>query len=239
MNVVAIVQARFASTRLPGKVLADLAGEPMLARQIERIRRAKRLDQVMIATTTGADDERIVALATRIGCPVHRGSETDVLGRYLEAARRSAADVIVRITADCPLIEPQLIDAVVTRLVDCGADYASNVVERTFPRGLDVEALTLDTLVRIEAAATSSSAREHVTTYLRWECPEQFSIASVTDDEDNSDLRWTVDSPEDLAYVRQLYERFRLADEPIGYRELIARARAAGLVRYDAIRVVA
>lgn len=220
MRTVAIVQARMGSSRLPGKVLMELGGDTMLACVVARLRAARTITNVMIATTTSSLDDAIVAEANRLGVAVHRGSETDVLSRYLEAARRSAADVIVRVTADCPLLDPFVVDAVVEALGP-GVDYASNTHERSFPRGLDVEALHRDTLERIGRLGTSAAAREHVTAFVM-EQPALFRIAQVRGDGDASDLRWTVDTDEDLALVRRLFE----LGAPLDHRHLVALMRA-------------
>ena len=205
MNRVAIVQARMTSTRLPGKVLADIGGEPMLARQITRLRRAERLDSIAIATTREATDDPVAALGRSLGLDVYRGEEHDVLSRYIAAAKKAGAELVVRITGDCPLIAPEIVDAVVTRIEAACCDYASNTLRRTYPRGLDVEALHLDVLLRMERLATSELAREHVTYFLHSERPDLFLTVSVEDVLDNSDLRWTVDTPADLMAVRAIF----------------------------------
>lgn len=226
MRTVAIVQARMTSTRLPGKILADLAGAPMLERQIARMRRASTLDEVMVATTTNSSDDPVMALCARLGLSSFRGSEEDVLARYAGAAASSNADVVVRITADCPLLDAEVVDRVVRTLCDEGTDYASNTLERTYPRGLDVEALTRDALARTATEARSKPAREHVTWYIHTERPDLFSRSSVTSDVDASDLRWTVDTPEDLAMVRAVYARLGLAERDVSFPEIVAWIRA-------------
>jgi spore coat polysaccharide biosynthesis protein SpsF len=230
VTVVAIVQARMTSTRLPGKVLMDLAGAPMLEREIDRIRAAATIDEVVVATTVNATDDPVVDLARARGVRVFRGDEHDVLSRYLGAAAEADADVVVRVTADCPLLDPGVIDRVV-RALDREADYASNVVERTFPQGLDCEALHRDVLERVGRLATSQPAREHVTWLVYAERPELFVRRDVLDPEDNSDLSWTVDRPEDLEHVRDLYARFGLAERALPYTEIVAGVRAEGVGR--------
>src|ERR1700754_3878745 len=155
MHRVVILQARMTSTRLPGKVLADLAGRPMLQRQLERLVRCRHVDEIALATTTNTEDDPIVDLAQRQGFRVHRGSEHDVLARYAGAAAACDADLIVRITSDCPLIDPELTDAVIAALEERreSVDYASNVLERHLPRGLDTEALWRDVLERVHRMA--------------------------------------------------------------------------------------
>src|SRR3954451_132044 len=215
------------STRLPGKVLMDLAGAPMLVRELERVRRAATIDEIVVATTTNATDDPVAEVAAAHGARVFRGDEHDVLGRYLGAAREADAGVVVRITADCPLLDPSVLDRVV-RALDRDADYASNVVERTFPQGLDCEALHRDVLERVGRLATPQPAREHVTWLVYAERPELFVRRDVIDPEDNSDLSWTVDRPEDLERVRDLYARFGLAAQRLPYTELVAGVRAQG-----------
>ncbi len=221
MSVVAIIQARMGSSRLPGKVLEDLAGDTMLAQVVRRVRAARTIDEVVIATSTHATDDAIEQEADRLGTGVFRGSETDVLDRYLGAARKYGASVVVRVTSDCPLIDPGVIDRVVEAL-RWDVDYASNTHQRTYPRGLDVEALFRETLERIAAVATSQQAREHVTAYIV-EQPHEFRVRHVCDDADHSDLRWTVDTAEDLALVRAIYA---LAPQRAPYHRLVALVRA-------------
>ena len=228
MRRVAIVQARMTSSRLPGKVLMDLAGRPMLARQLARIKRCRRVDDIVVATTTNAADDAVVRTARDEGVRWFRGSEADVLGRYAGAAQEARAEVVVRLTADCPLIDPEITDRVIDALTVPlpPADYASNVLQRTYPVGLDTEALWRDTLDRVARHARSAGAREHVTPYIYAERSDLFLLRSVTDETDASDLRWTVDVAADLELVRRLYESLGLAERPLPYRELVRYARA-------------
>jgi len=228
MKRVIILQARMTSTRLPGKVLMDVAGRPMLAQQLRRLARCRQADEIVVATTTNATDDPVVAIAREAGVRWFRGSEADVLGRYVGAAREAKADVVVRVTADCPLIDPEESDRVIEALVAQRerCDYASNVVRRTYPQGLDTEVMHADTLERLDRLAQSSPAREHVTYFIFNERPELFAIQSVTDIENNSDLRWTVDVSQDLEMVRRLYEELNLGERVVGYRELLAYVRA-------------
>lgn len=210
MKVVAIIQARMGSTRLPGKVLMDLAGEPMLARVVNRCRRAALLADVVVATTTQPADEAIARLCEERGWPCVRGSEDDVLDRYHQAAEARRADVIVRITSDCPLIEPAVVDRTVKEFLDRqpGVDYACNVLpQRTFPRGLDVEVASRAALDRAWREDLNPAWREHVTLYIRRH-PELFRLHGVMNDVDYSDLRWTVDEETDLALARRIYGHF-------------------------------
>jgi spore coat polysaccharide biosynthesis protein SpsF len=226
MRRIAIIQARMTSTRLPGKVLMDLCGAPMLAQQLRRVRRCAKLDGVAIATTINLTDDPVVRLAAqeKVGC--FRGSEADVLSRFLGAAHQERADIVVRLTADCPLIDAEVIDQVVGALEDNpGVDYCSNVLERSYPRGLDAEAFLMSALERCDELGTTPGAREHVTTVIRLERPELFHTMSVRDTADNSDLRWTVDTPADLELIRHIYKGLNLAVQYRGYREVIARIR--------------
>jgi spore coat polysaccharide biosynthesis protein SpsF len=201
----------------------------MLARQIDRLRRCRECEQLMIATTINASDDPVVALARSAGIESFRGNEQDVLSRYLGAAREAHADLVVRVTADCPLIDPEITDRVIRTASARGADrcdYASNTLTRTYPRGLDVEAFPMETLERLAREARSDAAREHVTYYLHREHPELFNLREVGDDRDNSDLRWTVDTPDDLALIRMIYERARLDRDWVPYPRLLEIVRA-------------
>jgi spore coat polysaccharide biosynthesis protein SpsF len=228
MKRVIVLQTRMTSTRLPGKVLMDVTGRPMLVQQLRRLARCRQADEIVVATTTNATDDPVVAVARTEGVRWFRGSETDVLGRYAGAAREAKAEVVVRVTADCPLIDPDESDRVIEALTAQRhrCDYASNVVQRTFPQGLDTEAMYADTLERLDRLAQSSPAREHVTYFILNEHPELFRIHSVTDTENNADLRWTVDMPQDLEMVRTLYRELNLGERTVGYREILAYVRA-------------
>jgi len=206
MNVVAIIQARMGSTRLPGKVLQEIGGETMLARVVRRAQQAASLDRVVVATTSEVADEAIVAECKHLGVPAFRGDEQDVLDRYYQAARAYEAQAIVRITSDCPLIDPGVIDRVVACFLEAQPDYASNSLQRRYPRGLDTEVMTQSALERAWRQAVEPYQRIHVTPYL-YQHPEQFRLLSVVNDQDFSGHRWTVDTVEDLAFVREVYRR--------------------------------
>ncbi len=227
MRTICIIQARTNSRRFPGKVLMDLCGKPMLIQQIRRLKRCTQLDEIVIATTRHSTDEPLVHLADEEHVGWFRGSEQDVLSRFVGAAKEFNAEVIVRITADCPLIDPDVTDLVIQELVSKPNefDYGSNVQERTYPRGLDTEVFFLDTLLRMGRLADSECAREHVTILPRSERPDLFLCKSVTDDEDNSDLRWTVDTVADLELIRQLYRRLSLDSKHVPYREILSHIR--------------
>ena len=224
VRTIAIIQARMGSTRLPGKVLAEIGGASMLAQVVRRLRAARRVGEVVVATSTGLDDDAVVTEAVRLGVGVHRGSPGDVLARFRGAARASRADVIVRVTADCPLLDTGVVDRVIGALAG-GVDYVSNTHERSYPRGLDVEVLHRDTLERIARLGTSAAAREHVTAFVM-EQPALFRVAQVVAERDDSDLRWTVDTADDLALVRALYAELGLGAGARPYPEIVAAVRA-------------
>jgi len=207
MRVVAIIQARMGSTRLPGKVLKDLGGETVLARVVKRTRRATLLDEVVVATSVLPADDAIARECESLKVACFRGDELDVLDRYYRAAQKFAADAIVRITSDCPLIDPELINAAIRSSLDQKADYASNSLVRTYPRGLDVEVFTADALARAWSAAKEEYQRMHVTPYL-YQNPESFKVISIVGEADNGRYRWTLDTTEDLELLRAVYKHF-------------------------------
>lgn len=216
--IVAVLQARVSSSRLPGKVLLDLAGAPMLQRQIERIRRAARIDRLVVATSDTPADAPLAALCDAIGVACFRGSLDDVLDRVVKAARAEQATWVVRLTGDCPLIDPDVLDATIALGIDGGYDYATNAIEPTFPDGLDVEIVRMDVLETAWREARLKSEREHVTPFINGQ-PERFRIGLYKNAVDLSTMRWTVDEPGDLMFVRAVYDRlfaakpnFALAD---------------------------
>ena len=208
MRTVAIVQARMGSTRLPGKVLKDVAGETMLGRVVRRLRGAKQIDEVLIATTDSPTDDAIVAECQRYSIAVFRGDQDDVLDRYFEAAKFTGAEVVVRVTSDCPLIDPEITERTIRAFMDHSPDYASNTIVRTFPRGLDTEVVSMAALTRAWQEARRPYEREHVTPYIL-EHPEEFVLLPVVGDQDYSAHRWTVDMPEDFEFVRAIYNRLK------------------------------
>jgi spore coat polysaccharide biosynthesis protein SpsF len=203
------VQARCGSTRLPGKVLADILGHPMLYWVVNRVRAAKLVDQVVVATSEESRDDAVEQLCRAEGWDVFRGSENDVLDRYHGAATAFGADVVVRVTADCPLIDPQVIDSVITAYMadPQQPDYASNTQRRTFPAGLDTEVFSMAALRRAWSEDKNPAWREHVTPFI-YRSKGGFRLVDVLNDTDESTIRWTVDTPEDLALVREIYRCF-------------------------------
>lgn len=203
--IVGIIQARMSSVRLPGKVLLPVAGAPMFARQIERIQRARSIDKLVIATTTDACDDAIADLGEELGIAVYRGARDDVLDRYYQAALPLTPSHVVRLTADCPLCDWEVIDALVEFGLERGCDYASNTLRPTWPDGLDAELIRFASLEEAWREAASPVEREHVTPFIIAH-PERYSQAGLENDVDLSALRWTVDEPRDYALVAQVYD---------------------------------
>ncbi|MGK9165859.1 glycosyltransferase family protein [Inquilinus limosus] len=220
MTVLAILQARMSSSRLPGKVMADLLGEPMLARQIERLRRCRTLDRLVLATSTEAADDALASLSARIGVECFRGSLDDVLDRFHAAAAGRGAEQIVRLTADCPLTDPDLIDALVELHVAGGYDYSCNTLTPRYPDGLDAEVMRAEVLEAAWREATLPSEREHVTSFI-YTRPERFRLGSLVGETDLSDQRWTVDTPEDLALVRAVYAALYPKNPAFGTEDIL------------------
>jgi spore coat polysaccharide biosynthesis protein SpsF len=236
-KVVAIIQARMSASRLPGKVLLDMGGKPMLARVVERTSRAQLVDDVVVATSQEAADDPIEAFCTDQGYPCFRGSLHDVLDRCYRAAKSKSANVVVRITADCPIIDPLVIDQTISAfygrgpdlITDSGSsrshhnsnpipawDFAANRLpppwKRTFPIGLDTEVCTFSALELAWKEADQAHQREHVMPFL-YENDQRFRILLVNHKPDFGEYRWTVDTPEDLALLRQVYLRFGGRDD--------------------------
>ncbi|MDX2019982.1 MAG: aminotransferase class III-fold pyridoxal phosphate-dependent enzyme [Deltaproteobacteria bacterium] len=203
--IIAVVQARASSSRLPGKVLLPLAGAPMLQRQLERILRAKTLDKVVVATSTLVADDEVQVVAETLGLPVFRGSLDDVLDRFYQAAAQHSPQHVVRLTGDCPLTDPHLIDEMVAAHLSTHSDVTSNAVERTYPDGLDIEIATFAALKAAWQQATKPSDREHVMPFL-YAHPENFRVHHHRASVDRSALRWTVDERDDYAFVAAIYD---------------------------------
>lgn len=221
MVAVGVIQARTRSTRLPGKVLAAVSGRPLLACMVERLRSARSLEAIAIATSDHPADEPVRRLAADLGIPCVAGSEHDVLARYCQAAEELGADPVVRLTGDCPLIDPGLVDSVVMAYLQAvpPVDHAS--LARGFPDGLDAEVVARAALERAAREARLPSEREHVTPYI-WKRPQQFRLLGLELRPDLSHLRWTVDEPADLELVRRIYERLDRPGGVFGWREVVA-----------------
>jgi spore coat polysaccharide biosynthesis protein SpsF len=219
VKTVAIIQARMGSTRLPGKVMLPLDGSHVLTHDVQRVRKADTVDEVIVATSTKTADDIVARYADRAGARFFRGSEDDVLDRMFSAATEANANTVVRITGDCPLIDPDVIDVMVNRLDTEGRDYCSNTFERTFPRGLDAEAFTYESFEYVYENAKEPHHREHVTPYYR-ENDDQFNLVSVTSEEifdepwmqDRDDLRLTLDEADDYELLREVYDQVEYED---------------------------
>jgi glutamate-1-semialdehyde-2,1-aminomutase len=220
-NIVAIVQARMGSTRLPGKVLANIAGEAMLGHIVARVRRSRMISQVIVATSNGSEDDVLAEYCRQKGFPVFRGSESDVVDRYYQAAKVYGADTIVRITGDCPLTDAEVIDRVITAYFSEECDYASNILICTYPDGLDAEVFSFNALETACREACRATDREHVTPFLR--SSGRFRLRNVENDLGPSmrHLRWSVDEPCDLDFVRAVFERLQ-PNRTFGWREVLS-----------------
>ncbi len=207
MNTLIIVQARMGSTRLPGKILKLVMGRPMLELQIERLRRVRNVDKIVIATTTNSIDKPIIKLCKKLDCSYSLGSENDVLLRYYDAAKKFNADCIVRINADCPLIDSKVVEEIVKdyHLNYSKIDYISNILEQSYPIGLHTEVFSFKALEQACKEATDPLEREHVTPYI-YRHPNKFKLKSVRLDADYSQYRWTVDYEEDFLLITRIYE---------------------------------
>ena len=207
MKTVAIIEARMTSTRLPGKILLPILGKPMLELLIERLKRAKLIDQIVVATTHNPSDDVVEKLTQRIRVGCFRGSEDDVLDRVLCAARANEADVIVEITADCPLIDPSVLDQVIRIYETKNVDYVSNILKRTYPRGMETQVFSTAVLENVARLTQDPVDHEHVSLYI-YEHPETFTVFNVASDlpEKYRDIRLTVDTVEDFQLINAIYE---------------------------------
>ena len=224
MRTVIVVQARMTSTRLPGKVVKEVLGKPLLEYLVERLRRVTCADTFVIATTTNDTDQPIVLLCERLGVSVTRGSEHDVLARYHEAALATNADVVVRITSDCPIIDPKVIDRVIgfyrERAGQC--DYVSNALVHSYPYGMSAEVFPFRVLDEAFREAVAEPEREHVTPFI-YTRPERYRIGHVTHSTDLSDHRWTVDTQEDFELVSRLIEALYPVKPDFGMEDILAK----------------
>jgi len=219
--ILAILQARVSSTRLPGKVLKTILGMPMLLRQIERIKRSKMMDTLLIATSVDPTDDYLEDLCRDNDLECFRGSLNDVLDRFYRAAVPFKPDHIVRLTGDCPLTDPELIDEVISFHLEGGYDYTSNAVEPTYPDGLDVEVISYASLRLVWQEAILPSHREHVTPFVL-QHPKRFSIGSYRSASDLSHLRWTVDEPADFKLISRIYEALYTHNPAFSTQDILA-----------------
>jgi len=207
MKIVALIQARMGSTRLPGKILMDISGKPMLWHIVNRLRKSKLAGRIVVATSTSKKDDVVEKFCKDNKIDFYRGSENDVLDRYYNAARAYEADAVVRITGDCPLIDPNIVDETVSAyLNENNLDMVSNVIKRCYPRGLDTEVISFKTLEKVWKGAPQCRHREHVTIYI-YENMKKFKVRSVENKTDLSYLHWTVDEKKDLEMVKEIYKR--------------------------------
>jgi spore coat polysaccharide biosynthesis protein SpsF len=226
-NVVAVIQARMGSTRLPGKIMMDVENRPMLWHVVDRLGRCNMLNKVVVATSDRRSDDAVEKFCEKHSFNIFRGDENNVLARYYSAAEKYAADVVVRITGDCPLIDPEVVDKAVGAYLERQADHdgASNIIKRTYPRGLDTEVFSFKALHGCHKGAHREYQREHVTVYM-YEHPEIFNIHSVENGIDLSGMRWTVDEGSDLDFVRAIYKRLSKGGKYFSTEDILACLRA-------------
>jgi len=203
--ILAILQARVSSTRLPGKALMKILGRPMLSYEIERIRRCRRIDELLVATTHHAEDDAIASLCSALGVNCFRGAREDVLDRFYQAAKPVKPDHVVRLTGDCPLLDPDIIDQTIDYYLQGGFDYTSNALDPTFPDGLDTEIFRYRILEEAWEEATLLSQREHVTPFF-YQHKNRYRVGVYKNSRDLSKLRWTVDEAIDFEVIRKIYE---------------------------------
>lgn len=220
INILAIVQARVSSSRLPGKVLKPILGKPMLEHQLERIDRCKNIDELIVATSNGSDDDEIEDICRRMGVYCFRGALDNVLDRFYKCAEQFNPRHVVRLTGDCPLSDPGMIDELIDFYRRSKCDYVSNSNPPTLPDGLDAEVFSFDALKTAWGNAKLTSEFEHVTPYIR-NHPEKFTVSSWTNREDLSHLRWTVDEPEDFDLVKQIYESLYLKKPAFDLKDIL------------------
>lgn len=219
--ILGVLQARTSSSRLPGKVLMPILGVPMLEHQIRRLLRSRRMDSLIVATSDQGSDEPVARLAASIGIGCFRGSLDDVLDRFYRAASALRPGHVVRLTGDCPLADPEIVDRAIALHLESGADYTTNALEPTWPDGLDVEVVRFACLEEAWKEARKPSEREHVTPFINTQ-PLRYALRHLKGEPDSSGLRWTVDEPEDFAFVRGVYERLYPGNPDFGTRDILA-----------------
>lgn len=224
-RIIAIIQARVSSVRLAKKVLLTLEGKTVLEQVIDRVKNSKLIQEVIVATTVLKEDLKIVRLCSARGVIVYCGSEKDVLDRYYQAAQLLKAEHIVRITADCPLIDPEIIDEVIRLHLFKKADYTSNTIKETFPDGEDVEIFTIDTLKRVWQDARLPSEREHVTPYIYKNHPKLFKLANLESPDNLCQKRWTLDEKQDYKFITLIYKFLYKRNKIFGMPEILGLLR--------------
>lgn len=224
-RICAIIQARLGSTRLPNKVLLDLEGKNVLERVIERVKGSRLIEEVFVATTMLKEDLKIVKLCVTKGIRVYCGSENDVLDRYYQAARLMDVKQLVRITADCPLIDPKIIDEVIKLHLKNKDDYTSNIIKETFPDGEDIEIFTFKALSQAWQKSRLASEREHVTSYIR-KHPEIFKLSNLEYPVNLSGKRWTLDEIKDYEFIRLIYKKLSRKKRIFGMSNILCLLEA-------------
>ncbi len=222
MRKLIIAQARMTSTRLPGKVMKIVCGKPLLEHFINRLKRVKSADQIVIATTINDIDNQIVDLCKKLDISYYRGSEEDVLGRYYEAAVEYGGDIIIRITSDCPVIDPEVVDYLInfyTNNIE-KYDYVSNTLKRTYPLGMDSEIISFDTLKEAHFNAYDPFDREHVSPFIKMR-PQQFRLYNILYKADMSRYRWTLDTPEDLELISKIFDALFYQNPSISLKDML------------------
>ena len=220
--IAAIIQARMGSSRLPGKVLMSIHGKPFLHHIVDRLSMSQDVEKIIIATSSSPQNNKIAELAKELEVSLFRGSEDDVLDRYYKSAKKFKVNDIVRITADSPLLDPQMVDKVVKMYIDSKNiyDYVSNIHPPSFPDGLDVEVFSFDVLERAWKEAKKSYEREHVTPYM-WENPEKFRVGNYSEGLDYSNLRLTLDDPKDLRLIKIVYENLYQKNKNFNFADIL------------------
>ncbi len=220
-KIVAIIQARVGSTRLPRKVLKEIEGKSVLSHVVDRVKQCKYIDKIVIATSYLEQDTDIEKEANNIGVDCFRGSEEDVLSRYYNVANKTNADIVIRITADCPCIDYKIIDCMIEEFIKKNEiDYMNNTIKETFPRGYDVEIFTIESLNKAYENAEKNYEKEHVTPYI-YTHPDKFNISVYKNDIDYSCYRLTLDTEEDFIVISKVYEGLYKANKYFGLQEVI------------------
>lgn len=225
MKIIAIIQARMGSTRLSGKVMKKLGNKTVLAHVVNRVSMSEKIDKVIVATTKNVEDDTIVKECESIGAYYYRGSQDNVLSRYYEAAKEEKADIVIRVTSDCPLIDPFIIDKMIDYFIeeknDSNIDYLSNTLIETFPRGFDVEVFTFKSLEQAYNHATYDYEKEHVTPYI-YINKDKFKIANYSNDKNYSQYRLTLDTTEDYEVLKKVYDNLYKKDDMFYFDEIIS-----------------
>jgi len=220
-NKVAIIQARLGSTRLPGKIFKTLAGKPMLWHVVDRLSHSKIIDKIIVATTTLPEDDPVEQFCLSNKISIYRGSSNDVLSRYYETAKIYNAGIVIRVTSDCPVIDPNIIDAMLAQFIyDNSIDCMSNCIQRTFPRGLDTEIFTFSALKKTYTEAKLNYEHEHVTPYI-YNNPDKFIIKNYANETDLSSYRWTVDTFEDFRLIEEIYKNLYQKDKIFLFKDIL------------------